>query len=478
MARHSLRCLSLGIAALLPCLLHAQGATSEAFRQRDLRLDVSIDFAARGLSGSATYALENWTARPADRVTFRLNRLMEAKSVRDGAGRQLAFAQRVVRMEGGMPMMQVTEIAIELGSPVSPGSTTTVRLEYGGNLVGYTETGMRYVQDNVDTAFTILRVDALAFPEVGSRFHPANRQIPVQDFTYDASIRVPRGYRVAAGGISSQADNGDGTITWRYQSGEPTPFMNISIARYDLLEEGGMRIFHFPADSAGARQVAMAGKAAMQTLAAWFGPLRSTPTLTIAEIPDGWGSQAHLVGGIIQTAASFRDRQRWGELYHELSHLWNAADTERFAPRWNEGLAMHLQLRLRERLDGWQGRPASDSALIASLRRRVAADSALRNTALIDYGRRSMTDHSYSVGRLMFATLYELVGESEFNQIIGGYYRRFPDGATTPDFIAFAKQHATRDLTAFFDDWILTPGWPVAVRTATSVSALAERYRR
>lgn len=455
---------------------HAQDPAPEAFVARHARFELTIDHATQRLSGSVTYELENWTTKPASRVSFLVNRLMEVSAVHDGAGTTLRYVQDVVRIRD-VPMRQVTQVRVTLSRPIPGGGQTTVRFDYAGNLVGYTEVGWLYVRDGIDTAFTIIREDALAFPVIGGLSDEANRKRPRREFTYNAAVRVPTRYLVATGGAMTRSPHDDGTVTWRYVSEGPSPFMNVSIAPYDTIVEGGVHLFHFHADSAGARRTITNTQAAMRLLTQWFGAQHRTLNLTIAEIPDGWGSQASLVGGIIQTASTFRDPARSGELYHELSHLWNARDTDSPSPRWNEGLASFLQDRLRERIDGWDRRHEAESRTLAWTQQRVTGDSLLRAVPMLDFGRRDMTNYSYTVGKLMFATLYDLVGEEQFDRIVGGYYQQFSQGGSTRDFIAFAKQSTSRNLDAFFADWMLTSRWVVLVAAASSIGDLATHYR-
>lgn len=454
----------------------AQDPAPEAFRARHVQLDLAIDHAAQRLSGSIAYDLENWTAHPARHVSFLLNRLMEASAVQDGRGTGLPYTQDVVRFRDA-PMRQVTQLRVTLPRAIPAGGQTTVRISYAGNLVGYAEVGWLYVRDRIDTTFTIIREDALAFPVIGGLSDAADRTRPRGEFTYDAAIRVPARYLVATGGALTRTPHDDGTVTWRYVSGGSSPFLNVSVAPFDTIVEGGVRLFHFRADSLGARRTMTNTQTALRLLTQWFGPLRTTLNLTITEIPDGWGSQAHLVGGIIQTASTIRDSARSGELYHELTHLWNARDTDTPSPRWNEGLASFLEGLLQERLDRWAGRRESEARTLAWVQRKAAADSLLRVVPMLDYGRRGMTDYSYSVGELMFATLHDLVGEEQFNGIVGGYYQRFANGGSTRDFVAYAKQTASRNLEAFFDDWIFTPEWVEVLRRAPSTGEVANHYR-
>ncbi|HXG98112.1 MAG TPA: hypothetical protein VNJ06_13500 [Gemmatimonadales bacterium] len=461
------------ISLLAFVLIVAQGPVPESFVPGAVTLDVRIDYATPRLSGSIAYTLENWTTHPARTLSFLVHRLMDVARVQDGTGRPLQFAQDVVRFRDD-PVRQVTQVVVTLRRPVPPGATTTVRLEYGGYLAGYTEVGWLYVKDHIDTAFTIIREDALAFPVIGGISDAANRKRPRPDFLYDASVTVPSRYVVAMGGAGTRTAHADGTVTWRYVSGAPSPFLNVAIAPFDTIASEGVRIYYFHEDSTGARRLMANAQLGLHTLGQWLGPRRGL-SLAITEIPDGWGSQASAVGGIIQTASAFRDSMQVGELYHELSHLWNTRDLDNPSPRWNEGLATFFETLMRERLNGWTGRPEYYHRRIANLRTAVAADSTLRRVPFIDYGAVGMTGASYRVGDLMFATLYELIGSDRFNQIIGGYFRRFGDGGTTHDFVGFATQQDP-GLSRFFSDWLFSTRWTERL-SDDSVAAIAARYR-
>jgi hypothetical protein len=467
---------ALCVLLLATATARAQDPAPEAFRSRHVVLDLAVDHAAQRLSGSITYELENWTAQPADRVSFVVNRLMDATAVRAGGRAALRFTQGVVRFRDD-PMRQVTQVRVQLARPVPAGGRTTVRIEYAGNLVGYTEVGWLYVRDRIDSAFTILREDALAFPVIGGLSDATNRKRPRGEFTYDATIRVPARYLVATGGALHRTPHDDGTVSWRYVSGGASPFLNVSVAPFDTIFDGGVYLFHFRADSVGARRTMRSTQSALRLLTQWFGPPRAALNLTITEIPDGWGSQANLVGGIIQSARVFRDPGRTGELYHELSHLWNARDTELPSPRWNEGLASFLEGVLRERLDGWTGRPDAETATLEWLKTRAGSDSLLRTVPPAEYGRRALTDYSYSVGDVMFAALYDLVGEEQFKAIVGGYYQKYAAGGSTRELVAFAKATSSRSLDAFFDDWLFTTRWVEVIRGASSIADVADHYR-
>ena len=192
---------------------------------------------------------------------------------------------------------------------------------------------------------------------------------------------------------------------------------------------------------------------------------------TVGDLRRTW------LGASSRPAAAFHDQRHLRELYHELTHQWNVRDVENPSPRWNEGLASFLEDLLQERLDGWQGRAATDTWIITTLKSAIASDSSVRTVPFIDCGRHDITDRSYTVGNAMFEVLYDLVGEEEFNRIVGGYNQQFVDGGTTRDFVDFARRMSRLDLSTFFNDWIFTTGWTVAVAQGSSLDDVAGHYR-
>lgn len=100
-------------------------------------------------------------------------------------------------------------------------------------------------------------------------------------------------------------------------------------------------------------------------------------------------------------------------------------------------------------------------------------------TPLVDYGRAQMTDLSYSVGALLFDLLYRLVGQEEFNEIVGGYYQKYAEsGGSTEQFVRHAKSIATANLDQLFDDWVYSARWLERIRQAKTAEDLISYYQR
>lgn len=442
------------------------------------RLDVDIDFDKEKMLGRAEIAVGNSGKDKAEYVPVLMYRLLKATSVLDESRNPLPFDQRVLAFED-FDRLQVNYLEIRLPSPIEPGTEKTVVIEYEGYLLGASESGMRYVKDRIDPEFTILRSDAFAFPCVGFPSFFAQRAAGLPAFDWEGRITVPEGLVVANGGKLIERQVNDGKATYRYRSIRPSWRMDFAVAAYQVIEAEGLQVFHSAEDREGALAAAEAFQRAFDTLSEWFGPLHDFQSFTILELPEGYGGQVD-VTCILQTADAFRDPERAFLIYHEVTHLWNVTPTDLPAPRWEEGLAVFLQWLMTDDFAEMRGELLSGrmDGVADRLRNRLERDPEVREVPLIDYGRKEMTDLSYSVGALMFAMIFELVGPQEFNTIVGDFYQHhWRSGASTDDFVAFANSHSDLDLTSLFNDWIYTPAFVEMVDSELSVRSMAERYR-
>lgn len=464
----------LGLAYLLVATTaHGQDAAPLPFLLRGVSLDVRVDYANGNVAGTETIRLRNKSTRPAAAIPLLLNRLMTVSRVTDGSGTTLALQQRFVLFVDDS-LQQVNAIAVTLPHPLAPGDSIALRIEYGGHLVGYAETGSLYIRDHVDSAFTILRADAFAYPVLGVPSRAVNRATGYPDFAFDVWVAVPLGEVVATGGEQLASQGRDSLITWHYRNTRASPTLNIAIAPYRVRDRAGVRIFYFPQDSTGAAMVDQAIAGAVADFTAWFGPLGDTARITVIEIPEGWGSQASLAGGIIQTADAFRDRGELYQVYHELSHLWNVGDADRPSPRWNEGLAMFLQWRVAEQLDGWKGWDARWERMAQRIKDECAGRPKCATVPFIDYGKYEMTDLSYGVGMAMFYALYYRMGAERFDRAYGHFYQKYRrSGATSAELMAaFRAEDPTSD--RIFQEWFTTTKWYARLAAGEALEQIVE----
>lgn len=439
-------------------------------------LSVRIDFDRQLLEGTARLTLRNFSDAAVTDVPLLLYRLMRIDTV-DVDGAAAEWTERVVAFTD-FSKLQVTHVLVQLPRPLPPGGTLELRLRYGGHLLGYAETGMAYVRDHIDPAFTVLRDDALAFPRVGYPSFAANRRAPFPSYDYLARITVPESLVVVNGGRLVERSVAAGWVTYAYQSVKPSWRMDFAVGDYAVIQDGPLRVSYLRRDSVGARRIAANARRALDLFTTWFGPLPGNPSLTILELEDGYGSQAD-VAAIMQTAAAFRDSTRDHELYHEVAHLWNPPTTDLPSPRWNEGLSTFLEYLAEEQFTGKPLAAARADQLLDWLRSVAPRRERLTQVPLIDYGKAQMTDFAYSQGALLFHLLYGAVGAERFNAIIGGYSRRYAtSGGSTADLTAFATATARRmNLKPLFDDWVYTTGWWSAIKDGATYADLVRRYR-
>lgn len=441
----------------------------------DVRFDV--DYAAEILRATVRIELENPSERSVREASLLLYRLMRVRGVRDGRGGELAFRQGVLTFED-FAKLQVNQVLVALAEPLTPRARTAIELQYEGPLLGYAETGMLYVRDRIDPEFTILRMDSYCYPEPGYPSQAARRlNVAKWRFDYSAKVTVPKGLLVANGGRLDGTDTAGDRVTFRYSSLKPSYRMDFAIAKYGEIASGSIRIYHFPADVSGAAAVAEAAARSLDLLRRWFGPAPQASALTFIEIPDGWGSQTD-VTTIIQTAAAFKDPKQHREVFHEISHLWNPPDTDLPSPRWNEGLASFLEYLVDQELTG---KPAVDeraAKVLDWLRKKLPDRPELRTVPLVDYGRREMTDFSYSVGALFFDLLYRLSGRENFNRIIRDYVAEYGSrGGSTRDLVEMARRDSPGISRQLYEDWLFTTEWVERVEKGAGIDDLVTFYK-
>lgn len=443
----------------------------------DLRIDADCE--AGTVAGDCTLALRNGSNAPIAVVPLNLYRLMEAAAVTDGSGRALAFTQNV-RVFEDWKELQVNHIRVGLGAPLAPGAETTVRIRYGGPLLGYAE-AMRYVKDHVGKDLTLIRSDSYAFPQIGIPSWKTNRAAGLKNFTFMVSLTVPSPLVVAnAGDLVSKTEK-DGRVTYVYKSRVPSWRIDLAAAAYITVEgEGGrFRIFAFPEDSAGAREFLASLTATLALYTRWFGPLEAFPGLTVIEIPAGCGSQAD-VAAVIQEAGAFKDPSGRYTFYHELSHLWNVPANDPLPPRFeSEGLAMFLQHLVQEKLEGKKGAAAQAAAAsVARLAKMFAEHPGWKTSAMIDYGEKDLTDLSYRMGQILFYLLDRSLGEDAFLATVAGFYRdHHAAGATARQFVEYVKKRSAVSLDRLFDEWVFTPKAAEIIASGAALGEIERRYR-
>jgi len=486
--------IAVGVASLAPSG-HPPGSSPAHPAPVAYELDLTVDYRGGRIDGTATVTVANRSDGPLSELPLLLNRSLGVASVVDGSGASLDFSQEVRGFEE-LPALRVNAVTVRLPGPPRSGEHGVVSVTYGGRISDYAEI-LPYVQDRVAPEFTILRMDAFAYPVVGPPSFRSLRSAPSAPYRYLAGVRVPRtaerrgGPRgsdrptagdveftpvVANGGrLVSRTDDGD-HVVWRYESRRPSWRMDFAIADYGVLESGDDRVYGLPGDSTGALRILASLGAARRLFTERFGSLVEPTGYAVIEFPEDMGSQAD-VTSIVQTAAAFRDPERVVELYHEVSHLWHPAPIDRPSPRWNEGLATFLQYQAAEELNGRQVLEEQVNATLSHLQARLDASETLRTVPMRRYGVEDLTDLSYHVGLVMFELIHEIVGRDSFDRIVGEFYRRHARfGGSTEDFVRLAIAIGGMPVAKVVEDWLLTTAWTDTVGAGADRAAILRRY--
>ncbi len=440
-----------------------------------LELDLRLDLKRRWVDQVTVLELKNVGRDTVRVIPFILGRLFTAHTV-EQTGAAAAYTQEVVEFTD-QPAHQVRALRVTLSAPLAPGASTTVRIVTTGTITGLTEIGYLYVRDRVDSAYTLLRQDAHAWPMPGVPSDSLNRRGARGEFSSRVRAEVPLGYVAASAGRLVGVDTVGARVTWRYVNPARAPFIFVAVAPFATLSSAIATYLYLPEDSEGARELAAAMSDAQALLARWYGPPASADPLTIIEIPEGWGSQASATGGIVLQASAFRDPAQRRELYHELVHLWNPPDVEVPSPRWNEGFSSFLEWLLAEQVDSLGTRAASQDRNVQVLVRRLETVEGLRRVPAAEFGAARMTDQAYTLGRVMFAVLYERVGDETFHRIYRRYRDQFAGGGRAADLEAIAREVGGADAGRIVRDWLLTTHWTSLVGPGVTVAQLAASYR-
>jgi hypothetical protein len=149
---------------------------------------------------------------------------------------------------------------------------------------------------------------------------------------------------------------------------------------------------------------------------------------------------------------------------HELSHQWwgDMVTCKYWNDIWlNEGFATYSECLWEERKGGGINTAAYQSAVNA---RRPSNNGA--GGSVYRYNTTSLNSifngtYSYSKGAWVLHMLRHVVGDATFFDILEAYRSAFAYSAvTTSDFAAVASSVSGRDLSTFFDQWVMQRGAP------------------
>lgn len=441
-------------------------------------LTLSFDFNNEILLGTCKIEVKNTSDTTVSEVPLLLYRLMKVESATNDKGQNVSFSQTVVAFDD-FSQLQVNYIVLK--EVINPHESKTIILSYSGHLLGYTETGMRYITDRISPDFTLIRNDAYAYPLLCKPSIQFLRQNSAHNFDYNLHITVPESLAVANGGVLLSKKTANRETTYSYKSKNPSQRIDIAVAPYKTIESDLINVFYYK-DSLAAVSLADYGAKTILLYERWWGKLKDKNTITIIETERGSGGQTDATT-ILLPGEGFSNKDDYGYLFHEISHLWNVPIKEEkgLSPRWEEGLATFSQYIAAEKLypnkEGLVVKAANST--IKWLGSSFQKNPTLLTVPFSEFGNEQLTDYSYSLGMVMFTILYYWVGEEKFNQTIGEFYQTYHStGASTKNFTDFwRKTTGSTYIQTFFEDWMYGVNYTKLIQDGMSINDMVDHYK-
>jgi hypothetical protein len=408
-----------------------------------------------------------------------LYRLLRVDSVSDEANRPLPFTQQVTGMSDD-ELWQVNQVTVVLSQPVAASKETRIALRFHGTLAGYAEV-MQYVKDTVDDHYTLLRAETMPYPIPGLASETSWSHLYGNPFSYDVTVKVPKEFVVSCGASVVSSKVLDSFAEYTCVSDGPREELNIAVARFKILEdaESHLRVYALPEDVDSGSFILSELKRSTAFYRGLLGNLPGSDGMNVIEIPEGWGSYTGH-GFIFQQAAAFKSHDRVSELYHEVSHHWNAkAALEQQKTRWfDEAFAMYFQaLALRSLVSEAAYRDDLErdrSSFVSSAR----SDPNAAKVPIAEYGKYNIGQYSYQKGPWSLYVLHRTMGDEAFFRAVSTFVNDHQQKlATFQDFQQVVQQVSGRNMQRFFDEWIYGTESSQLLIDKVPIETIAARYK-
>ncbi|HSS02076.1 MAG TPA: M1 family metallopeptidase [Kofleriaceae bacterium] len=441
-----------------------------------LALDLSVDFAARQIAGTAELTVERRV--PGAELILDTDGLDIAGATECGTQKALAFALGTKHPILGVPLTvtlppDVRCVAIRYRTPADAKALLWV-----------------------DPAGTVGKAHPMLFtqsePILGRTWVPL-QDTPSVRFTYEAKVTVPPELMAVMSAENPETRAPDGVYHFQMRHPIPSYLMALAVGDFAFRAIGPRTgVYAEPAVAEAAAQEFVEVDAMVATAEKLYGPYR-------------WGRYDMLVlpqsfpfGGMENPLLTFLtptlitgDRAMVSVIAHELAHSWagNLVTNATWNDTWlNEGITTYVERRIMEEL---RGKDFAD--LLWHLGRKDLQDNIVELGTTAPASRLAQTldgasdpdaassTIAYEKGSLFLRTLEVKIGRARFDAYLKDRFDRLAFQST--DSRAFVDDIVARlggpggatDLAPLVESWIYRPGVPA---TATpDESTLATRIR-
>ncbi|MDQ3247544.1 MAG: M1 family metallopeptidase [Pseudomonadota bacterium] len=441
---------------------HSYARPQEA-RVTHVALDLSVDFQAKRMGGTATLDIER---KPDAKEIILDDKGLEIESVADASGQQLEW--------------QVGPVDKDLGAPLS----IALRPD------------TRKIVINYKSAENAGGLQWLTPDQTAGKKHPylfsqgqsiENRSwIPTQDSpgirqSWDATIRVPAPLTAVMSAVRDGEPTNEGNSrVFKFRMKNPVAPYLIAIAVGDLaFRDLGPRSGVWTEPSmlgAAARELEDTEKM-IDAAEALFGPyLWGRYDLLV--LPPSF-----LFGGMENPTLTFLtptfiagDKSLVSLIAHELAHSWsgNLATNATWADFWlNEGMTTYATYRIVEAVYGPRVAAQQYALGVDSLNKQItdlggmtAPDTRLHVDLKGRHPDEGLTDIAYEKGAAFLRTIEAAVGRERFDAWLKGWFERHRfEPVTSAIFLADLREHLIKGDKALeqklmLEQWVYQPGLP------------------
>ncbi|OGN43865.1 MAG: aminopeptidase [Caulobacterales bacterium RIFCSPHIGHO2_01_FULL_70_19] len=441
-------------------------ARPEIARVRHVSLDLTADFEAKVLSGTATLDVQGVPG--ANEVVLDV-RDLDIRNVRDGSGAPLQY-------ETGAPAEFLGQPLTIRFPALAPGATQRIVIDYA------TRPGAAALQ-----WLTPEQTAGGRLPYLFSQGQAilTRTWVPTQDSpgirqTWDARIVAPSDLKavMSAEMLTPEGEPaGEGLTAWRFRMTNPVPPYLIAIGVGDvdfaaIDERTG--VWTEPSELRAAHHELVPTAEMVDLAERLYGPYR-------------WGRYDLLVlppsfpfGGMENPRLTFAtptiiagDRSLVSLVAHELAHSWsgNLVTNATWDDFWlNEGFTTYFENRIMEALEGPERALMLQSLGWGDLQDTLASTPPADTRLKLDLAGRDpdegMSDVAYEKGASFLRTIERIVGRERFDAWLTGYFERNAfRPMTTELFLEDIREHLIRGDAALeqqlmMDAWIYQPGMP------------------
>ncbi|HEX6177518.1 MAG TPA: M1 family metallopeptidase, partial [Thermoanaerobaculia bacterium] len=421
-------------------------------RVQHIALALGVDFAKKQLSGTAT---------------LRIQKSADAPLILDTRDLDI---RKVTLQPGNKP------VQFKLGNPDPVmGRSLEIPLEADTNAVAieYSSSPSAKALQWLEPAQTAGKKHPVLLSQ--SQAILARTWVPCQDtpgvrFTYDATIRVPKGLLPVMSAENPQAKNADGV--YRFNMPQPVPSYLLAIAVGDLEFrpfDTRTGVYAEPPMIQAAASELSDTPAMMKAAEELYGPYR-------------WGRYDILVlppsfpyGGMENPRLTFStptiiagDKSLVSLIAHELAHSWsgNLVTNATWSDFWlNEGFTTYFEHRITEKLYGREYSEMLWLLGVTDLKEELATLPPKDQALYVDLKGRDPDDAPgtvYEKGALFLRLLEETAGRERWDKFLRAYFDTFAFKPMDTEQFRTHIKAALPDVVqkVNIDEWILGPGIP------------------